>query len=88
MEKTTDPDFLREMIGFTAQRLMELKLRPDGAAPGARSIRAVQPTKRLPGPGLAYPGRNRELRIPKLRKGSYFPGFPRTPSDGREGLTR
>jgi hypothetical protein len=24
LEKTTDPDFLREMIGFTAQRLMAL----------------------------------------------------------------
>ena len=25
LEKTTDPDFLREMIGFTAQRLMALQ---------------------------------------------------------------
>jgi hypothetical protein len=26
LEKTTEPDFLREMIGFTAQRLMALEL--------------------------------------------------------------
>ena len=26
LEKTTDPDFLQHMIGFTAQRLMELEV--------------------------------------------------------------
>ena len=38
LEKSTDPDFLRQMIGFTAQRLMELEVEGlTGAAPGARS---------------------------------------------------
>ena len=33
--KTTDADFLRQMIGFTAQRLMELEV---GADHGERSL--------------------------------------------------
>lgn len=37
-EKSTDCDFLRRMIGFTAQRLMELEVEGlAGAAPGTRS---------------------------------------------------
>jgi hypothetical protein len=38
LEKTTDTDFLRHMIGFSAQRLMELEVEGlTGAAPGART---------------------------------------------------
>jgi len=38
LEKSTDYDFLRRMIGFTAQRLMELEVEGlTGAASGARS---------------------------------------------------
>jgi putative transposase len=37
LEKTSDPDFLREMISFTAQRLMALEVEAlTGAEPGAR----------------------------------------------------
>jgi putative transposase len=38
LEKTTDRDFLRQMIGFTAQRLRALGVETlTGAEPGARS---------------------------------------------------
>ena len=38
LEKTTDADFLREMIGYTAQRLMDVEVEAlTGAAPGVRS---------------------------------------------------
>jgi hypothetical protein len=38
LEKTADTDFLREMIGFTAQRLMELEVETlTGAAHGSRN---------------------------------------------------
>ena len=74
--KAADGDFLREMIGFAAQRLMDLEVEAlTGAEYGARSDNRV--TKRN-----GYRERSWEtragaidLRIPKLRKGSYFPAF-------------
>jgi hypothetical protein len=37
LEKTTDADFLREMIGYTAQRLMDVEVEAlTAAAPGVR----------------------------------------------------
>ncbi len=76
VEKNADADLLREMIGFAAERLMELEI---GAATGA-AWGEKNPMRRAQRNG--YRARDWEtragtveLRIPKLGKGAYFPGF-------------
>jgi putative transposase len=76
VEKTPDADLLREMIGFAAERLMELEV---GAATGAgygekNPLRTAQRNGYRDRDWETRAG-TVELRIPKLRKGSYFPGF-------------
>jgi len=76
VEKTPDADLLREMIGFAAQRLMELEVEGQTVA-----VYGEKTPERL-AQRNGYRDRiwetragGVELRIPKLRKGSYFPGF-------------
>ncbi len=76
MEKSPDADFLREMIGYGAQRRMELEVGGlTGAAHGEKSAdRLVQRNGYRDRDWDTRAG-TVELRIPKLRRGSYFPGF-------------
>jgi transposase-like protein len=76
LEKTPDADFLRRMIGFAAQRLMELDIESHtGAARGERSPDRLAQRNGYRDRDWETRAGTVELRIPKLRKGSYFPGF-------------
>ena len=76
VEKAPDADLLREMIGFAAARLMEMEVgAATGAAYGEKSpLRTAQRNGYRDRDWETRAG-TVELRIPKLRKGSYFPGF-------------
>ena len=94
LEKGSDATFLREMIGFAAEQLMELETEGlCGAGHGERS-----PDRRVQRNG--YRERDWQTRAgtvelvdplcgstPKLRKGSYFPGFLEPRRTAEKALT-
>ena len=76
LEKSADADLLREMIGFAAERLMELEVQSlTGAGYGERALDRLAQRNGYRDRIWETRAGTVELRIPKLRKGSYFPGF-------------
>ena len=84
LEKGSDGDLLREMIGYVAQRLMEVDVESlVGAGHGERSESRDNWRNGYRERDWHTRSGTIALRIPKLRKGSYFPGFlePRKSSE-------
>jgi putative transposase len=84
LEKGSDGDLLREMIGFMAQRLMDADVQSlTGAGHGERSETRENWRNGYRDRTWHTRAGTVPLKIPKLRSGSYFPGFlePRRSSE-------
>jgi hypothetical protein len=76
LEKGSDATLLREMIGFAAPRLMESETETlCGAGHGERSENRTNLRNGYRDRDWHTRAGTVELRIPKLREGSYLPGF-------------
>jgi len=75
-EKGADADLLRQMIQFVAQRMMEMDVEGLCAAGyGERSADRANSRNGYRERAWDTRAGTIELKIPKLRQGSYFPGF-------------
>ena len=76
VEKSGDADLLREMIGFAGERLMELEVgAKTGADFGEKSSERLAQRNGYRDRDWQTRAGSVELRIPRLRTGSYFPSF-------------
>jgi transposase-like protein len=84
VEKGSDDDLLREMMAYVTNRMMDMEVESlTGAAHGERSPSRTNHRNGYRARAWETRAGTVELEIPKLRKGSYFPGFlePRRASE-------
>jgi putative transposase len=84
VEKGSDDDLLREMMAYVANRMMDMEVESlTGAAHGERTPARTNHRNGYRERAWQTRAGTVELEIPKLRKGSYFPGFlePRRASE-------
>ena len=76
IEKRADSDFVRELLAFAAERLMTVEVEAlTGAAHGERTPERVNHRNGYRGRAWETRDGRIDLRIPKLRQGSYFPSI-------------
>ncbi len=79
IEKDADADLVREMLSFTAERLMEVEVETrTGAGLGERNPRAHRPAQRLSRARLGYPRGPHRTRDPQVAQGKLLPFVPGT----------
>jgi putative transposase len=89
LEKGSDIDLLREMIGFVAERLMALEVEGlCGAGHSERTPARTNQRKDFRGRLWETRAGTVQLKIPKLRKGTYFPGFLEPRRTGMTGISK
>ena len=84
VEKGSDDDLLREMMAYVANRMMDMEVESlTGAAHGERTPTRVNHRNGYRERTWETRAGTVDLEIPRLRKGSYFPGFlePRRASE-------
>ena len=76
IEKRADSDFVRELLAFAAERLMAVEVEAlTGAAHGERTPERVNHRNGYRERAWETRAGRIDLRIPKLRQGSYFPSI-------------
>ncbi len=86
-EKGADTDLLREVIQFVAQRMMEMDTESLCAAYAERSPDRANSRNGYRERLWETRAGSVDLKIPKLRKGSYFPGFLEPRRTAEKALT-
>jgi hypothetical protein len=76
LEKRADTDLVRELLAFAAERLMAIEVEAlTGAAHGERSAERINQRNGYRDRAWETRAGRIDLKIPKLRQGSYFPAI-------------